>query len=82
MAGEHFCYWKVERNSSYCAEFCCVFQVSEQRGTVQLKHVDVNPGFAGEFNFFSPTKLFATRDGTITDVQFFVAGVAEPATKN
>src|SRR5215467_7714584 len=42
-------------------------------------YVDVNPAYAGEFNFFSPTKLFATRDGMITDVQFFVAGSDTPA---
>ena len=35
---------------------------------------DVNPSYSGEFNVFSPPKLFATRGGTITDVQFFVAG--------
>lgn len=42
-------------------------------------YVDVNPDYTGEFNVFSPTKLFATRGGTITDVQFFVAGSNTPA---
>lgn len=42
-------------------------------------YVDVNPAYAGEFNFFSPIKLFATRGGTITDVRFFVAGSDTPA---
>ncbi len=42
-------------------------------------YVDVNPAYAGEFNVFSPPKLFATRDGTVTDVQFFVAGSNTPA---
>ena len=42
--------------------------------------VDVNPDYAGEFNVFSPPKLFATRGSTITDVQFFVAGSTTPAT--
>jgi hypothetical protein len=41
--------------------------------------VDVNPDYAGEFNVFSPPKLFATRGSTITDVQFFVAGSNTPA---
>ena len=41
---------------------------------------DVNPQYAGEFNTFSPFKLFATRGGTIVDVQFFVAGSNVPAT--
>jgi len=30
--------------------------------------VDVNPDYAGEFNVFSPPKLFAARGSTITDV--------------
>ena len=42
-------------------------------------YVDVNPAYTDEFNFFSPFKLFATRGGTITDVQFFVAGSSTPA---
>jgi hypothetical protein len=41
--------------------------------------VDVNPDYAGEFNVFSPPKLFAARGSTITDVQFFVAGSNTPA---
>lgn len=41
--------------------------------------VDVNPAFAGEFNVFSPPKLFATVGSTITDVAFFVAGSTEQA---
>jgi hypothetical protein len=43
-------------------------------------YVDVNPNYAGEFNTFSPTKLFAARGSTITDVQFVVAGSNDPAT--
>jgi hypothetical protein len=42
-------------------------------------YVDVNPNYAGEFNVFSPTKLFATRGGTVVDVQFVVAGTNTPA---
>lgn len=42
--------------------------------------VDVNPAYAGEFNVFSPPKLFVARGSTITDVQFFVAGSTTPAT--
>jgi len=41
--------------------------------------VDVNPDYAGEFNVFSPPKLFVARGSTITDVQFFVAGSTTPA---
>jgi hypothetical protein len=43
-------------------------------------YVDVNPNYAGEFNFFSPKKLFAARGSTITDVRFVVAGSNDPAT--
>jgi hypothetical protein len=41
--------------------------------------VDVNPDYEGEFNVFSPPKLFVARGSTITDVQFFVAGSTTPA---
>lgn len=37
-------------------------------------YVDVNPNYDGEFNFFSPKKLFVAVGSTITDVQFVVAG--------
>ena len=43
-------------------------------------YVDVNPGYAGEFNVFSPPKLFVARGSTITDVDFVVAGSNTPAT--
>jgi hypothetical protein len=43
-------------------------------------YVDVNPNYAGEFNVFSPPKLFVARGSTITDVQFVVAGSNTPAT--
>jgi len=43
-------------------------------------YVDVNPHYAGEFNTFSPPKLFVARGSTITDVQFVVAGSNTPAT--
>jgi hypothetical protein len=42
-------------------------------------YVDVNPNFAGEFNAFSPLKLFVARGSTIINVRFFVAGSATPA---
>jgi hypothetical protein len=42
-------------------------------------YVDVNPNYAGEFNVFSPPKLFVARGSTITDVQFVVAGSNTPA---
>ena len=41
---------------------------------------DVNPAYVGEFNTFSPKKLFVSRGSTVTDVQFFVAGSNTPAT--
>ena len=43
-------------------------------------YTDVNPAYAGEFNTFSPKKLFVSRGSTVTDVQFFVAGSTTPAT--
>jgi predicted small secreted protein len=42
--------------------------------------VDVNPDYAGEFNTFSPPKLFVARGSTIIDVRFVVAGSNTPAT--
>jgi hypothetical protein len=42
-------------------------------------YVDVNSHYAGEFNVFSPPKLFVARGSTITDVQFVVAGSNTPA---
>lgn len=42
-------------------------------------YVDVNPHYAGEFNFFSPTKLFVAVGSTIIDVRFVVAGSNTPA---
>jgi hypothetical protein len=43
-------------------------------------YVDVNPNYAGEFNVFSPPRLFVARGSTITDVHFVVAGSNTPAT--
>lgn len=43
-------------------------------------YTDVNPAYAGEFNVFSPPKLFASRGSTVIDVLFFVAGSNTPAT--
>jgi hypothetical protein len=37
-------------------------------------YVDVNAAYTGEFNVFSPPKLFTARGSTVTDVQFVVAG--------
>ncbi len=42
-------------------------------------YTDVNANYAGEFNTFSPPKLFVARGSTITDVEFFVAGSNTPA---
>jgi hypothetical protein len=42
-------------------------------------YVDVNPAYAGEFNVFSPTKLFVAAGSTVTDVAFVVAGSDTPA---
>ena len=43
-------------------------------------YVDVNRNYAGEFNSFSPKKLFIASGSTITDVRFVVAGSNTPAT--
>lgn len=45
-------------------------------------YTDVNAAYAGEFNVFSPPKLFVARGSTIIDVQFVVAGSATPARVN
>jgi hypothetical protein len=42
-------------------------------------YVDVNPNYAGEFNAFSPKKLFVARGSTIIDIDFVVAGTNQPA---
>jgi hypothetical protein len=42
-------------------------------------YTDVNPAYAGEFNVFSPTKLFVAVGSTVTDVAFVVAGSSSPA---
>jgi hypothetical protein len=43
-------------------------------------YIDINPNYAGEFNVFSPPRLFVARGSTITDVNFVVAGSNTPAT--
>ena len=43
-------------------------------------YTDINPNYAGEFNVFSPPRLFVARGSTITDVNFVVAGSNTPAT--
>jgi hypothetical protein len=43
-------------------------------------YVDLNADYAGEFNTFSPTKLFVARGSTTINVQFFVAGTDSAAT--
>jgi hypothetical protein len=43
-------------------------------------YTDINPNYAGEFNVFSPPRLFVARGSTITDVNFVVAGTNTPAT--
>lgn len=42
-------------------------------------YTDINPTYAGQFNFFSPPRLFVARNSTITDVHFVVAGTNTPA---
>jgi len=41
--------------------------------------IEVNTAYAGEFNFFSPVKLFVATGSTITDINFVVAGSTMPA---
>lgn len=45
-------------------------------------YTDVNAAYAGEFNTFSPPKLFVARGSTIIDVTFAVAGSGTPARVN
>jgi hypothetical protein len=42
-------------------------------------YTDVNPNYVGEFNTFSPPKLFVAVGSTTIDIQFFVAGSNKPA---
>ena len=42
-------------------------------------YTDINLSYTGQFNFFSPTRLFVARNSTITDVHFVVAGSNTPA---
>jgi hypothetical protein len=42
-------------------------------------YVDLNPKYVGEFNAFSPFKLFIARGSTTIDVRFVVAGSNTPA---
>jgi hypothetical protein len=42
-------------------------------------YVDVNQNYAGEFNAFSPKKLFVAQGSTIIDIDFVVAGTNQPA---
>ena len=44
------------------------------------KFINVNPAYEGEFNTFSPPKLFVAKGSTIIDVHFFVAKSNTPAT--
>jgi len=41
--------------------------------------IEVNTAYAGEFNFFSPFKLFVATGSTITNINFVVAGSTMPA---
>jgi len=43
-------------------------------------YTDINPNYAGEFNVFSPPRLFVARNSTITDIDFVIAGSNTPAT--
>ena len=43
---------------------------------------DVNSAYLGEFNTFSPAKLFAPRGSTTIDISFVVAGTNTPALVN
>ena len=42
-------------------------------------YTDVNQNYVGEFNAFSPKKLFVARGSTIIDIDFVVAGSNTPA---
>ena len=66
------------------------FNVNSPRGVVfttdgfgfrisNLGYTELNPAYGGEFNTFSPFKLFIARGSTVINVQFFVAGSQTPA---
>lgn len=78
----------VTNTDNFPANF---FNVNSPRGVVfstdgtgfrisDTGYVDVNSHYQGEFNTFSPKKLFVARGSTIIDVSFFVAGSQTPAT--
>ena len=50
-----------------------VFHISD------IGYIEVNPSYGFEFRPFSPRRLFAARNSTITDVRFVVAGSDTPA---
>jgi hypothetical protein len=77
----------VTNNDAFPGNF---FNVNSPRGVVFTTdgsgfrisdngYADVNAAYAGEFNTFSPLKLFVARGSTIIDVRFFVAGSTTPA---
>lgn len=46
----------------------------------QRDFASINPNYAGQFEAFSPQRLFTAVDSTITDVTFFIPGTLFPAT--
>jgi hypothetical protein len=56
-------------------------QRAAQNGPASVRFGDIDPSYAGEFQAFSPERLFAAKNSTVTDVLFFVpSSPATPAT--
>jgi len=55
-------------------------QVSANAGVAPIEFDNINATYSAQFNTFSPQRLFTALGSNITDVNFFVAGLATPAT--
>jgi hypothetical protein len=56
------------------------FQVSANAGIAPIEFDNLNPTYSSIFQTFSPQRLFTALSSTTTDVNFFGAGTATPAT--
>jgi PEP-CTERM motif len=56
------------------------FQVSANAGIAPIEFDNLNPTYSSIFQTFSPQRLFTALGSPITDVNFFGAGTATPAT--
>ena len=55
------------------------FQVSANSGVAPIDFSNIDPGYSGFFNAFSPQRLFTALDSNVLDVHFFVPGTNTPA---